>query len=132
MTYTGPLRPCGYPLDNVVAAATVKFQSPYKPEKNFTRRGRVTQMSAPTVITGDGSSCRIWRGSFKPAVGRRFRFAVETPLTGSPPRPADRRAVKNAARLRRARARRARATITFAGPVIACGEQLKAAVTRVR
>jgi hypothetical protein len=133
MTYTpGPVRVCTRPLDNVVTAATVRFPSPYETKKKFTRRGRVTQLSAPTVITGDGSSCRFWRGSFKPSIGRRFRFAVETPLTGSPPRPADRRAVKNATALRRARTKRTRRTVTFATPVIACGEQLKAAVTRVR
>ena len=69
MTYTAPVSVCGYPLDAVVTAATVTFPSPYETKTKFTRRGRVTRMSAPTVITGNGSSCRIWRCSSPASVG---------------------------------------------------------------
>ena len=38
MTYTpGPVRACGYPLDNVVTAATVKFSGTRPPESGEDR-----------------------------------------------------------------------------------------------
>ena len=59
-------------------------------------------------------------------------FSVETRLTGSPAHAADRRAARTARTLRRALAegRTAVTTITFAGPVIACGKELDHVVTR--
>ncbi len=132
MTYTGPVKACGYPLEAVVKSATIAFPSPYDTKGKTTRRGRVTRMSGPSVVSGNGSTCKLWRGSIKTTVGERMRFSVETPLTGSPAHAADRRAVKNARTLRRALAkgRAAVARITVAGPVIACGKTLGHVVTR--
>jgi hypothetical protein len=130
MTYTGPVRPCGYPLDAVVMDATVDFASPYETKPKITKRGRITRMSAPSVVSGYGSSCRLWRGSLTTTTGVRWSFAVETELAGSPAHAVDRRAVKLARLLRRAKGGRAVTTITFAGPVIACGQTLPRAVTR--
>jgi hypothetical protein len=131
MTYTGPVNACGYVLDAVVTTATIAFPSPYDTKPRVTKRGRVTRMSGPSVVSGNGSTCDIWGGSIKTAHGDRMTFSVETPLTGSPPRAADRRAVNTATTLRRALAKGATAvaTITFAGPVIACGKTLDRAVT---
>ena len=131
MTYTGPVRPCGYPLEAVVTAATVKFPSPYETKPKVTKRGRITRMSRPSVVSGYGSSCRIWRGSFKATTGVRVGFAVQTELAGSPARAADRRAVRLARLLRRAKGRGAATKITFAGPVIACGQTLNHVVTKM-
>jgi hypothetical protein len=139
MTYTGPVSVCGRPLEAVVTAAAVRFPSPYDTRPKVTKRGRVTRMSPPSVVSGYGSSCRIWRGSLDTPTGERVHFAVVTPLTGSPAQAADRRAVRTARTLRRARARGRRAvtTITVAGPVVACGKTLpraviKASTTRVK
>jgi hypothetical protein len=130
MTYSGPVTACGYPLDAVVIDATVKFPSPYETKPKVTKRGRVTRMSAPSVVSGYGSSCRVWRGSLTTTTGIRWSFAVETELTGSPARAADRSAVRLARLLRRAKGRRAVTTITYAGSVIACGKTLKHVVTK--
>ena len=132
MTYTGPVNACGYPLEAVVKSATIAFPSPYDTKQKTTRRGRVTRMSGPSVVSGNGATCKLWRGSIKTTLGERMRFSVETPLTGSPARAADRRAVKNARTLQRALAkgRGAVARITVAGPVIACGKALGHVVTR--
>ena len=105
MTYTGPVNACGYPLEAVVKTATIAFPSPYDTKPKATRRGRVTRMSGPSVVSGNGSTCKIWRGSIRTTIGERMRFSVETPLTGSPARAADRRAVKTARTLRRALAK---------------------------
>ena len=84
MTYTGPVSACGYPLEAVVKTATIAFPSPYDTKPKTTRRGRVTRMSGPSVVSGNGSTCKIWRGSIRTTMGVRMRFSVETPLTGSP------------------------------------------------
>lgn len=132
MTYTGPVDACGYRLEAVVKSATIAFPSPYDTNPKTTRRGRVTRLSRPSVVSGNGSTCRIWRGSIKTTIGERMRFSIVTRLTGTPPRAADRRALKTVATLRRAlaRGRSAVTTITYAGPVIACGKALRRVVTR--
>ena len=132
MTYTGPVNACGYPLEAVVKSATIAFPSPYDTNPKVTKRGRITRLSRPSVVSGNGSTCRIWRGSIKTTIGVRMRFSIVTRLTGSPPRAADRRAVKTVATLRRARARGRSAVtkIIVAGPVIACGKTLHHVVTR--
>ncbi len=130
MTYTGPVSACGYPLDAVVTDATVDFPSPYETKPKVTKRGRITRMSRPSVVSGYGSSCRLWRGSLTTTTGVQWSFAVETELAGSPAHAVDRRAVKLARLLRRAKGRRAVTRITFAGPVIACGQTLTHVVTK--
>jgi hypothetical protein len=132
MTYTGPVNACGYPLEAVVTTATVAFPSAYETKPKVTRRGRVTRLSGPSVVSGNGSTCQIWRGSIKTTSGVRMRFSVETRLAGAPRRPADRRAVKTVRTLRRALAkgRSAVTTITLVGSVIACGKRLGNVVTR--
>jgi hypothetical protein len=114
----------------VVTDATAKFPSPYETKPKVTKRGRVTRMSAPSVVSGNGSTCRLWRGSLTTTTGVRWSFAVATELTGSPAHAADPHAVKLARLLRRAKGRRAVTRITFAGPVIACGKTLQRVVTK--
>ena len=131
MTYTGPVRACGYPLEAVVTDATVDFPSPYETKPKVTKRGRVTRMSAAVgglrlrLVVSD--LARIAHDH-----DRRARGASpsQTELAGSPAHAVDRRAVKLARLLRRAKARRAATKITFAGPVIACGQTLNHVVTK--
>ena len=121
---------CGYPLAAVVKTATIAFPSAYETKPKFTRRGRITRLSGPSVVSGNGATCQVWRGSMRTTSKVRMRFSIATRLTGTPPRPADRRAVKAVKTLRRARAKRRTAAITFAGRVFACGERLGNVVTR--
>jgi hypothetical protein len=100
-------------------------------QQRFTRTGRVTRMSTRRAASPDGQSCLVWTSRLKPKRGATVRFAVETAVTGNPPRAADPHAAKRAATLRKARTRKRRATITAAGPVIACGETFLAVVRRV-
>ena len=72
MTYTGPVNACGYELEAVVKTATISFPSPYDTKPKVTRRGRVTRMSRPSTVSGNGSTCQIWRGSFKTTHGVRM------------------------------------------------------------
>jgi hypothetical protein len=130
MTVTGPVNACGYPLEAVVKTATIAFPSAYDTKPKDTRRGRITRLSRPSLVSGNGATCRIWGGSIKTTSGERKRFSIVTRLTGTPPRAADRRAVKTVATLRRAKRRGFLATITYAGSVIACGKALARVVTR--
>jgi hypothetical protein len=127
ITYTGPIDACGLTLDAVVTAATVTVTK----QQTFRWTGRVTRISAPRTASADGQSCRVWTGRRKGTRSTTVRFAVETPLTGTPPHAADRRAAKLASTLRKARTRKRRTTITASGPVIACGETFLAVVRKV-
>jgi hypothetical protein len=133
ISYLGPVKACGLPLTGVVTAVTVKVRKTHK------QRGRITRISRPVVVAGAGTRCKIWKGSLKTRSGRAFRFAIETDL-GSPfyPHRPDMAADPAAARIvkflkhDRALGRGVVTTVTYMGPIEACGRKLKNVVTNAR
>jgi hypothetical protein len=107
---------CGLPLTNVVTRASVVV---HQPSRRKTKSGLVAKLSRPTVLTSNGASCEIWSGAMKTRSGATFSFALESRLTKGH---ANQRAVNIVKALKRARADKRRATITYAGPIEACGK----------
>jgi hypothetical protein len=107
---------CGLPLTNVVTRASVVV---HQSSRRKTKSGLVAKLSRPTVLTSNGASCEIWSGAMKTRSGATFSFALESRLTNGH---ANQRAVNIVKTLKRARADKRRATITYAGPIEACGK----------
>ncbi len=123
ITYVESEVACGLPLTNVVTRASVVVQ---RASRGKTKSGRVAKVSRPTVLKANGASCEIWKGTAKTRPGATFSFAIESGLRNGHP---NQRAVNIVKTLKRARAEKRRATITYAGPIEACGKILPHVVT---
>ena len=133
ISYVGPVKACGLPLTGVVTAVTLKVRKTRK------QRGRITRISRPVVVSGAGTRCKIWKGSLKTRSGRTLRFAIETDLGSAlypdkPNMPADPAAARIVKFLKHDRAlgRGVVTTVTYMGPIEACGRKLKNVVTNAR
>ena len=133
ISYVGPVTACGIPLSAVVTAVTVKARKTHK------KRGRITRISRPVVVSGAGTRCKIWNGSLKTRSGHTLRFAIETDLGSAlypdkPDVPADPAAARIVKFLKHDRAlgRGVVTTVTYMGPIDACGRTLRNVVTDAR
>lgn len=118
ITYVDSEVACGMPLMNVVTGASVVVE---QPSHRQTQSGWVAKLSRPKVLKANGESCEVWNGTVKTRSHATLSFAIESRLTNGHP---NQRAVNIVKTLRRARADKRRATITYAGPIEACGEIL--------
>jgi hypothetical protein len=131
--YAGPVTACGKQLATVVTNVTVT------PRKTHKTRGRITRISRPVVVSGAGTTCKIWNGSLKTKSGRTVRFTIETDLgtwlyPNDPTAPADPAAARIVKFLKHDKAlgRGVITTITSMGPIDACGRTLRNVVTNAR
>jgi hypothetical protein len=129
----GPVKACGKLLPTVVTSATVT------PRKTHKKRGRITRISRPVVISGAGTTCKIWTGALKTRSGRTVKFTIETDLgspfyPNNPNAPADPSAARIVKFLKHDKAlgKGVVTTITSMGPINACGRTLRNVVTNAR
>lgn len=147
---TGDL--CDRSESNLVTSATyvVPPQSPAPPPPapatpvtptRGTASGTVTRISPAPALAGQpqpgGTTafCDIWHGALSTSGGRTIRFSLETPLITDAQmglHPANPGAARTADALLKAWAEDGRATVTltYTGPLVACGKSLTRVVTR--
>ena len=129
ITITGPVNACGLNLPAVVTDVNVQLP----PLKNSTMKGRVLRISAGSNFSGNGESCKAWKGVLKTTSGKRIRFSVVTKTQNGQAVSAN--APKTAKALKKAKEKgeRAQATITYqAGSANACGRKFTNPVNKAK
>jgi hypothetical protein len=115
-------------------AAPLRAQPTPTPQTTGTVTGTVSWSPGSALVAQAGSLCQVWKGTVKPASGAKLELALVSPATGSPKtgwQATDARVVQLTKDLQQADLEHLKTTVTYTGPVDACGVTLDHVVTSV-
>lgn len=129
LTLTGPVNACGLTLDAEVT--DVKAQLPGEKPQKRKWTGRVTKMSSGRTVSGNGGTCKIWKGTLKATTSQKIKFTVGGKVTNGHVSPNAARVAKTLKQAEKS-GRRAQATINYKSSGNLCGNRYSNIVTKAK